>query len=513
MQQKPRPADASLQKSLVSNQNNNKISGHYPLKAAVFKSINDNSSRILNKLKAFEINQQGNGKAEGEEEKKEVTKVQDIEEYKEEEIRRAFEMYHHHQRQLPQQQQQQPAATTTAFSIASFSSDHHLPTVDYRFLFNAESHTEFYLYTKNHNNNNFQGPHISATTKEEEQMKKSQIPESGSKEMSRNSLNALNDTISSRSSPLPVTIQPANGERQRVLNVVTDTISSVFGVNTRPVADSIPGIHSEQLQLYNARALRQSRFNPFQPTRILIHGWLGGATAGLYNTLIPELLSAPNVSYNVITVDWGKGAIADYITASYRVKPVGKVLAKFIDFLHQESGMRFEDLQVIGFSMGAHVAGIAGKHLQTGRLKVLYALDPALPLFRYETPEERVDRSDAEYVEVLHTSVGSYGYDRPLGHVDLYINYGTRQPGCYFKECSHFRAFQIFSQALAKEKLQGIGCAEDMWQEMVKQNKCPEETGVQLQIAEHNGHYNKTLMEKRRGVYYLLTNSQAPYRI
>ncbi|XP_073819401.1 uncharacterized protein [Musca autumnalis] len=449
--------------------------------------------------------------------------------------------------QLPQFQQQQqqdrklfsPSPTenlqqqTIAANASSFSDDYHQKQqqqqlADYRLFFNAEYHTEFYLYTvKNTNNNDIRNmkPHILTTTPREK-MNKNQIPESDTVENSQHSLSALNMaiTISSSSStnisntPLPetnLTKHPLNGERhhQRVLNVVTDTISSVFGVNTRPVADSIPGIHFEQLQLYNARALRQSHFNPFNPTRILIHGWLGGSTAGLYNTLIPELLSTPNMTYNVITVDWGRGAIADYITASYRVKRVGKVLAKFIDFLHRESGMRFEDLQLIGFSMGAHVAGIAGKHLQTGRLSLIYALDPALPLFRYENREERLDLNDAEYVEVLHTSVGSYGYDRPLGHVDVYINYGTRQPGCYLKECSHFRAFKIFAQALWREELEGIGCSEAMWQEMVRENKCPLETGKKLQIARINGSFNKTLMARRRGVYYLLTNSHAPYGI
>lgn len=62
-------------------------------------------------------------------------------------------------------------------------------------------------------------------------------------------------------------------------------------------------------------------------------------------------MSQGSGNYNIFTVDWGRGAIADYITASYRVKPVGLVLAKFLDFLHREAGMRFEDLQLIGFSM------------------------------------------------------------------------------------------------------------------------------------------------------------------
>lgn len=193
------------------------------------------------------------------------------------------------------------------------------------------------------------------------------------------------------------------------------------------------------------------------------------------------------------------------------MKPVGKTVAKFIDFLHKESGILFEDIALIGFSMGAHVAGIAGKYVQTGRLSKIYALDPAFPLFPYENIKERVDRTDAEYVEVLHTSVGSYGYDRPLGHVDFYVNFGSSQPGCYFKECSHFRAFQIFSQSLWQEQLEGLGCSPEMWQDMIRFKRCPKETGVKLTMTPEMA--NVTALKTRRGVYYLLTSSQAPYEL
>lgn len=240
---------------------------------------------------------------------------------------------------------------------------------------------------------------------------------------------------------------------------------------------------------------------------------MGGSHAGIYNILIPEYLQSSAGNYNIFTVDWGRGAFADYITASYRVKPVGKVLAKFIDFLHREAGTHFKDIQLIGFSMGAHIAGIAGKFVQTGRIPVIYALDPAMQLFRYEKAEERVAITDADYLEVIHTSAGTYGYDRPLGHVDFYVNFGSNQPGCFFHECSHFRSFQIFGESLRKDynfELRGEGCDIALWQDLTRNRRCLRMTAKTLKLG-GGALRNATEFRWRRGLYYLTTNAVPPY--
>ncbi|XP_028898953.1 uncharacterized protein LOC114804495 [Zeugodacus cucurbitae] len=371
--------------------------------------------------------------------------------------------------------------------VAFFGSD-QLHLQDYTFFFNVERHTVFQLHTNNYNNIN-EKSHSQAV----------------------GSVTGLAETVAAGS--------------ERVLNVVTNSIGAVFGANppttaagvtpnsastTTTSAHAAPIIRVEEVQLYNGKSLRQSRFNPFNPTRILIHGWLGGANAGIYQTLVPAYLRQGTGNYNVFTVDWGRGAVADYLTASYRVKPVGKVLAKFIDFLQREAGIRYEDLHVIGFSMGAHIAGIAGKHIQTGRLPVIYALDPALPFFRYDNFDERVAITDADYVEVVHTSVGSYGYDRPLGHVDFYVNYGSAQPGCFLNECSHFRAFHIFAESLqSKAVLRAHGCDVKLWQDMIKHRRCLMGTGRQMALG--GDPTNVTALRGRGGVFYLATNAAAPY--
>lgn len=57
-------------------------------------------------------------------------------------------------------------------------------------------------------------------------------------------------------------------------------------------------------------------------------------------------------------------------------------------------------------------------------------LDPALPLFTEGNRDARLDRHDAQYVEVIHTCGGYLGFAVPIGHVDFYPNGGSSQPGC-----------------------------------------------------------------------------------
>ena len=56
----------------------------------------------------------------------------------------------------------------------------------------------------------------------------------------------------------------------------------------------------------------------------------------------------------------------------------------------------------------------------------------------------RLDRSDADFVDVIHTAGKWVGTHRDMGHVDFFPNLGEApQPGCENKEsldlsCSHF---------------------------------------------------------------------------
>ncbi len=91
-----------------------------------------------------------------------------------------------------------------------------------------------------------------------------------------------------------------------------------------------------------------------------------------------------------------------------------------------------EDVRLIGLSLGAHVAGAAGRHVrETSSKKVgrITGLDPSpqyAPLRNIN-----LDPSDAEFVDVTFTSLQSLHIMRRRGHVQFFVNGGGfRQPTC-----------------------------------------------------------------------------------
>lgn len=136
----------------------------------------------------------------------------------------------------------------------------------------------------------------------------------------------------------------------------------------------------------------------------------------------------------MICVDWEKGAILpNYVKAAANTRLVGKQLAVLLKGLVDNNGLSLRNTHLVGFSLGAHVAGFAGAEL--GNLSRITGLDPAGPLFESQDPRARLDQSDAEFVDVIHSNgenliLGGLGSYQPMGHVDFYPNGGRMQKGC-----------------------------------------------------------------------------------
>lgn len=78
----------------------------------------------------------------------------------------------------------------------------------------------------------------------------------------------------------------------------------------------------------------------------------------------------------MICVDWEAGAaLPNYVRAAVNTRLVGKQLSLFVSALGSNHGARNEDVHLIGFSLGAHVAGFAGSELKN--LSRITGLDPA----------------------------------------------------------------------------------------------------------------------------------------
>lgn len=53
--------------------------------------------------------------------------------------------------------------------------------------------------------------------------------------------------------------------------------------------------------------------------------------------------------------------MSDYATAAAGVPAVGQGVGQFINWLHNSFGLRYENVHIVGFSLGAHIAGNAGR--------------------------------------------------------------------------------------------------------------------------------------------------------
>ncbi|KAL4708365.1 hypothetical protein ACJJTC_019601 [Scirpophaga incertulas] len=173
-------------------------------------------------------------------------------------------------------------------------------------------------------------------------------------------------------------------------------------------------------------------FDAARPTRVIVHGF--GSNCD--NVWVYEMRSALMAveECNVVCVDWEGGAtMPNYLRAAANTRLVGKQLAMLLQGLAEHIDLKFEDVHLIGFSLGAHVAGFSGSELRN--ISRITGLDPAGPLFEFQDPRARLDRGDARFVDVIHSNgetliFGGLGAAQPLGHVDFYPNGGRVQHGC-----------------------------------------------------------------------------------
>lgn len=167
------------------------------------------------------------------------------------------------------------------------------------------------------------------------------------------------------------------------------------------------------------------------PTKFIIHGFLQNSSRPWSINMKNEILNKENV--NVIIVDWSKGSFFPYEQAVSNAHVVGAEIARLINSLINNNRTSARQFHLIGMSLGAHIAGYAGKRVAgLGRIT---GLDPAGPYFENAEDEIRLAKSDANFVDVIHTDIPSYlnfglGISKSIGHVDFFVNGGFDQPNC-----------------------------------------------------------------------------------
>jgi len=230
-------------------------------------------------------------------------------------------------------------------------------------------------------------------------------------------------------------------ELQEVANAVLKTSLLLYTRNNPQVG--------QPLVINDKDSVKRSFWNPAHPTRIVTHGWRGDAAPGSACALIRDAYLKVS-DYNVILVDWSKTA-GDlwYWRVAQSVPLVAQRVTQLIDFLEREAGLDPSKTKIVGHSLGGHIAGLAARNAK-GEIAEAIALDPAKPSFESKKPGERVDKSDATLVQVIHTS--TLGLAEPLGDADFYPNGGKSQPGCGIigiaLACEHSRSYEYYAESI-----------------------------------------------------------------
>ncbi|KAK6629854.1 hypothetical protein RUM43_003675 [Polyplax serrata] len=275
----------------------------------------------------------------------------------------------------------------------------------------------------------------------------------------------------------------------------------------------------QQLVMDDVWSIRNSHFDPSKPTVFYIHGFTERAMGLSARTVKNAYLEKGNV--NMIIVDWGSLCSFPYYAAAVKnTRVVGKYLARFLTFLHNSQIIPISTVHVIGFSLGAEVAGFTGKALGKNVLPRITGLDPAFPLYIFQGDVGHLAKSDAKFVDVIHTDGGVFGFPNPIGHVDFYPNGGIAlQPGCRLSQltkrghpeevvaCSHNRAWAYYAESVNNEfAFPAYSCGS--YDNFMKR-ECNETTlepaymGYLADASRHGKHYLETNDRPPFGVSYL----------
>ncbi|XP_014674903.1 PREDICTED: inactive pancreatic lipase-related protein 1-like [Priapulus caudatus] len=175
--------------------------------------------------------------------------------------------------------------------------------------------------------------------------------------------------------------------------------------------------------------IKESFFNPKKETKILIHGFRQATYENWLWEMGAELLAEGD--YNVIVVDWQKGAAGLYAKATANARLVGKDIQNLYGAFGDVYGalkVSASRFHLIGYAMGAHVAGYAGGQGRGIRfLGRITGMDPTDPSFQWTNAYIRLDESDASFVDVIHSD--SKGWNE-------------------YVHCNHRRAHDLFIDSI-----------------------------------------------------------------
>jgi len=286
-----------------------------------------------------------------------------------------------------------------------------------------------------------------------------------------------------------------------------------------------------------------SQFDSSKPIKVVIHGWHQASLDSVGNVVVDsdeyprsfnQLYMASGYDYTVLGVHWvpRDGWNEDLQTASS--SDAAETLGRAMHALFNMYDISPSQVHMIGFSMGTVVTSKTAKKLKelgVGPLGRLTLLDPC-PYHQANV----IAKTDAEFVEAIHTSSQGICSDIPLAHVDYYPNGGDAQPcgdgscSCWFGSsvcftcyhgaprcmdffgnqdwvANHMRAVELYRESIGSpSRFISWKCSET-YEEFVSGDRVCAETSQKIPMGEHSTDQGTPA----EGLYYLTTAGQSPY--
>ncbi|XP_077287428.1 pancreatic triacylglycerol lipase-like [Arctopsyche grandis] len=238
-------------------------------------------------------------------------------------------------------------------------------------------------------------------------------------------------------------------------------------------------------------------------TVIIYHGYMGDSEGSFMLSLVKAIKAAGNA--NVLQYEHSSMTRDMYFQAvtlgQYAGEALGKVLANMYSL-----GVR--NFHLIGLSLGAQVAAFTAKEFYkiTGvKIEQLTGLDPSGPCYYKVPASQRLAKTDADFVDVIHTDLGVFGVSSSVGHVDFFPNSGSNMPGCWgVNLCNHVDSIIYYTESafISKNAFNSVNCID--WNTFINKG-CTNNTQVSM------GYWLPNTVPN--GNYYLKTSDKAVYAL
>ncbi|XP_050541855.1 pancreatic lipase-related protein 2-like [Daktulosphaira vitifoliae] len=262
------------------------------------------------------------------------------------------------------------------------------------------------------------------------------------------------------------------------------------------------------LDVTKQESLYSSHFNPKYPVKIIIHGYHGGRNLSPSTDLRNAYFTRGK--YNIIIVDYSKLTQTPCLSQlEWAPRFCAMCIAQLVNYLASHPrGVQPDKLHFMGYSAGAHIAGLTSNFVDNGKIGRITGLDPTIIFYMGNNRSRDLDHTDAHFVDIIHTAAGFFGQWGPNGHADFYVNGGTSQPGCVSNSlirtlsCDHTKVSPYFIESINSDI--GFWAKPCSNRFLFNLGLCDSPESEYVLMGEHITH-------KARGTFYLTTNAKKPF--